>query len=482
MADGDDDEDDDEGDDGDEGEEGEEGDGTPAPTDLSETGKAQDQEMADAVPPVDVPAPAPVSETPDVEMTDSDIASSKPIPPNPFSLAPPSISLAGTSPRFEGSPLKNVVMPSPTTEFPPEIPSVASVLSPPLAPPTENPAPPAPTAPAGPLVKEDATDIGTVIGSTIAEPPSTIGGDVPEFSIPPAKPVELKSEPQNEEALLPPPPDQVGNIATTPTNEEPGMNFPATGEDRLNEEIQPGEEAVPQKPPLFHRDTDDTIKPEDSASAIFPLTEEPAAPSDDVMEDAEKVEEPIPTEAAPPPEPQPEEAKPASPPKEEAPVVAEELDLLQGLMGELDRQSEESKEKPAPEAVPEPVPEPAPEPAVEATPSIAEPETVAEPPQEPADEPADEPMKDAEPEQQEPPVAETSVPREQAVEEPKEAETEAVAEAETGPTELEAEAPKEAPKEAEAETEVETEAGVEPKLESEPTPEVKKEDEPAPSV
>lgn len=468
MADGDDDDDDEEGDDGDEGEEGEEGDGTPAPTDRNETGKAQDEQMADAAPTLDTPTPVPASETPDVEMTDSDIASSKPIPPNPFTLAPPpSISLAGTSPRFEGSPLKNVVMPSPTTEFPPEIPSVAAVLSPPLAP-IENPAA---TAPAEPLVKEDATEIGTVIESTIAEPPSTIGGDVPETSVPP---VELKSEPSNEEALLPPPPpDQVGNIATTPTNEEPGMNFPATGGERLNDEIQPGEEAVPQKPPLFHRDTDDTIKPEDSASAIFSLAEEPAAPSDNGLDNSEKVGELVPAEAAPPPEPQPEEAKPVSPPKEEEPVAAEEPDLLQGLLGELDRQAEETREKPVPEAVSEPAPELAPEPAVEPTPSIAEPPVAAEPPQEAAEEP----IKEAEPTQQEPPAAETSAPSEQAMEAPKEAVAEAGTEAGVEP-EAEAEEPKEAPKEAAAEVGT----GAEPKLESEPTPEVKKEDEPAPSV
>lgn len=497
MADGDEEDDDDDGDEGEEGEDGEEGDETPGPETGDET-KTLDQEMTDATFSVEPPA----SERSDVEMTDSEVAPSRPMPPpNPLSLAPPSISLAGlagTSPKFEGSPLKNVVMPSPTTEVPPEILSAPEPL-------------PAPEV-------EEAAEVATVVESTIAEPPSTIGGDLLDTptkeDVPEPEP-ELVPEP--EKSLLPPPPDQVGLIET-PAIEEPGMKFPESGE-QATEEVQAGEEALPVKPPLIHHDTEDTIKPDDSASASFMLEDAPA-PLEAVSEPVEEakeatppgepmVEDPMVEDSMvedPKPESPPkiEEPKVESPPKVEEPPVAEEPDLLDGLIGELDRQASETKEEVAPEPVStsapeeakEPTPEPEPEmvtapvtepvtePVAEPTPEAApesapkpSPELVPGPVSEPASEPAPEPMPEL--------VPEPEPELEPMVEAPAEGPTEAAAEpapAADSPKVIKEESPKAAEPIAEAPPAEDTappEKDEDTKMEDAKVEDTKKEEEPA---
>ncbi|CAM1506088.1 Fc.00g057290.m01.CDS01 [Cosmosporella sp. VM-42] len=412
MADGDDDHDDDESDDGEEGEEGDEGDETQTPGESSqqngtssEDPKTQDHEMTDATFAVNPPP-----EKPDTNMTDPEMSSSQLVPLNLLSLAPPAMSLAAGSPKFEGSPLKNVLIPSPTTEVPPEIPLAPAASTVPEV----IELPQAPAAPNS-TIPEAASTVAEV-SSTIAEPPSAIVGEAPETAVERDVP---KLEPSQEAALLPPPPDQVGNIATTPSAEEPSTNLPDSG-DKPAEEIQPGEEALPEpeRPSLFHNDTADTIQPDDSASASFPISV-PEAPSvPDPVPNPGPASPPAPSSAAGPApasaeeknEEVPvtefkleelEETKPPSPPVEEAPAPIDEPDLLNGLMGELDRQSADynkensvSMSAPAPELAPELVqelaPDPAPKPAVE---PAVDPTPVVEQRQEPAVEAVAEPEK-----------------------------------------------------------------------------------------
>ncbi|KAL3965254.1 hypothetical protein ACCO45_002258 [Purpureocillium lilacinum] len=198
MADGDEEDDDDDGDEGDEGEEGEEGDGQdldqrPAPD------RDQDHEMPDAAISIDPPS--------EVVSSDKEPVPKEPTPPNPLTLAPPIGSLAAGSPRTEGSPLKNVTLLSPTE------PSEPQDLQPLSVEPTQ------------------ATDVETVVESTVAEPPSTIVGEEPreatERDIPAAEPTSaeplavvsppkerspsqqaIKDETPKDEALLPPPPSK----------------------------------------------------------------------------------------------------------------------------------------------------------------------------------------------------------------------------------------------------------------------------------
>ena len=179
MVDGDDDDDDDEGDEGDEGDDGDEGDGD-EPGEDSQLGAAgesannnQDEEMTDAVLATDHP----LSEAPVAESKDG-MLPKEPTPPNPLTHAPPppSGSLPSGSPRPEGSPLKNVVSVSPTTE-------------------------PLSLRDLQPLSMETAqmTDAGAATESMVAGPPSPVVGEEPrealERDLPMAEPaIEPKTE------------------------------------------------------------------------------------------------------------------------------------------------------------------------------------------------------------------------------------------------------------------------------------------------
>lgn len=298
MADGDDDEDDD---DGDEGEEGEEGDGdsearTPADPSSAEPLKPADAEMTDAAPELPQPAAEPSG---DVEMKDESPATNEHLPTNPLTLAPPLGSLAAGPPAVEGSPLKNVVLPSPTAEEPPSLETAPAVE---------------PTRPA---------DTETVITeSLVAEPPSTIVGEEPPAAIERDIPRATSS---TEEALLPPPPDQVGNISSPKA--ETGDKTSEAETQSFKDEVQPGEEAIPDRPSLIGHDsvmtvmTEDSIRPDDSAST-HALS---GAPSEVGAGSAADTQAAV-AAAAPSPGSEP---KPA----------AQQPDLLDGLMSHLDRQS-----------------------------------------------------------------------------------------------------------------------------------------------
>ncbi|KAH8721880.1 hypothetical protein BGZ61DRAFT_447584 [Ilyonectria robusta] len=377
MADGDDDDDDnddDEGEDGNENEDGDEGAETPAESTQhgstnGDGDKAQDHEMADAVPAVETSSFDP----PDVEMGGNEVPSEPQAPPNPLSLAPPPppLNLTPSMSKLEGSPLKNVIMPSPTTEVPPDV-SLDNTFT---------------TEPVVENVK--APEATPIVEPVTTEPPSAAAEEAPETT-PDA--IAPKDESPKEDTLLPPPHEQVGNIATTPTAEDSGSTVADSAEIPI-EEVETGEEAILENPPLEQDDitmTEDAIKQEDSAPASIAMSE----PAELPPVEPEAVEDIMETDvlAEAPAEPTPEEAKPASPLKEETPVVAdaaEEPDLLGGLLGELDRQVDEKMEmelelemetlvsEPAVEPAAEPTPEPIPELALEATPESA-PEAVPE--------------------------------------------------------------------------------------------------------
>lgn len=259
MADGDDnDNDDDEEDESDEGEDeenkGEKQEAADSkPQDAAEPSESRDKEMTD-VAAVDTS----VLDNADIEMKDGEATpDSKSMPPNPLTLAPPAASLASGSPKVEGSPLKNVLISSPTKENAPIL------TEPPL-----DAMPPVPKAP--------------VDESVLAEPPSTIVGDEPEKAVDRDVPPPLGESVSTDEALLPPPPEQVGNIAS-PKQSPKASPKPdiledqqSQGNGQAKEEAQAGEELVPQKPVLPHLAesnlTEDTIRPDDSASAGRPAT------------------------------------------------------------------------------------------------------------------------------------------------------------------------------------------------------------------
>ncbi|KAJ6787178.1 hypothetical protein PWT90_05566 [Aphanocladium album] len=345
MADGDDDDDDDEeGDDDDD----EHNDSDLPDTSIVEESKDNDATMADAPP---VPA--------EVKEMVADAAAADKLPANPMTLAPPLASLASDSSKVEGSPLKNVVLPSPTEPKAPE--PLRELLQP--------------------------MDVET--DSTVAEPPSTIVGEEPEAAVN----RDLELAPAPGEALLPPPPEQVGNIATPKADE-------ASPRVSDNEEKGKDSEHMGAEKSFQHQDsimTEDTIKPEDSASVRFPLTES-GAPSEVGTASVDDMKEPGPAptsgpaegESQPEPAPEPVAAKEPSPeakPEQgEAPAPAPEKP-------EEPEPKLEVQPAPAPAAAEEPEPQSTAEPTPPAAPS---PSAVAAAPAEPVPEPESKPKPEAE--------------------------------------------------------------------------------------
>lgn len=229
-------EEEDDDDDDDEGEEGEEADASIANADERED---QDKEMTDST---EIVPPPGRSDSVDVEMKD-EVTPDRATPPNPLTLGPPLVNRGSGSPRVEGSPLKNVTIPSPTE---PRIPSSLPIVS-----------------------AQPSSDIGA--GSTAAGPPSAIVGEAPDVAtdrdLPPAT---LGTE----EALLPPPPEQVGNIsspkASPKTDDAPDKS---SGDGKAQDEVAPGEEALPDKSYQDSIATEDSMRPDDSASTKMPALE-----------------------------------------------------------------------------------------------------------------------------------------------------------------------------------------------------------------
>lgn len=311
MADGDDDDDDDEGDDVDEGDDEDQEDGDHQGDDADDS-KLQDAEMTDA-------AEEPKPPTPGVPVTDGITAEKEAaLPPNAPPIFTPALAhLASNSPKAEGSPLKNVMLQSPPrSQVRPVMPTAVAELPPASAAALEAFASPlpAPLLPAGanqPMsgaVKAEPPRTE----SLICEPPSTLGGDeddgsvdadvlmtetpAPEDSALPVKSAEESgkdeapmapsprlSPPADDAArddnLLPPPPEYVGNVSSPKADDAADASSDLRVKSR--DGLAADSSALAGRPPLYPRDsvmTEDTIKPEDSASVSFPLTEPDAPP------------------------------------------------------------------------------------------------------------------------------------------------------------------------------------------------------------
>ncbi|CAG9995595.1 unnamed protein product [Clonostachys byssicola] len=420
MADGDEnDEDEDEDDEGDEGDEGEEGEGEDTPSVQQrdsapvDEGPHLDKEMKDAAPAVE--APESKEEQMDVEMEDATLAPPPADLPKPPALASALAEASVSSPKLEGSPLKNEVLPPPESKSADEATPVLSA--------TDD----APTEPP----KDQAED-----NDPKQEPeesqhaPASVVDSLPE---PKEVTPEARVEPSTD-ALLPPPPDQVGNISSpnaSPKDESAPDHSSLSGDKAHDDEGRGGED-LSDKPTHEHSDlmsVDDPIKPEDSVSMGVPRTESGAPseaatgsvggttelelkaehssapspekpleqPSEQSPEQAleqlpeqpseqnldQPLEEPPAQSAVQAPEESleqlPDQASEQPQPASDVPAVAleasveetpqisepvqEESDLLDGLMGELDREASKTAAAGAESAGPTPVevvPEPAP--------------------------------------------------------------------------------------------------------------------------
>lgn len=472
MAEGDDDDDDDEGDDGDDGDDDDQEDGERQGDDANDS-KVQDEEMTDVVDETKPPTPS----KPVVDAMDG-IAQTDAVPPNPLTLAPPLASLATGSPKTEGSPLKIVMLQSPTeAQAPVALPPTTDALT--ESAPEPEPVPETALVPGLALEPSHLTDGESKTESMIAEPPSTVAGDdgkapagvdaamtevttqeppkaaehVDIENVEPSRSEEAPKDPSpprisspdvasRESALLPPPPDQVGNISSPKA--EDGHDRVSDNENKSKDNNQNESAVVPERPPLHAHDsvmTEDTIKPEDSASVRFP---ESGAPSEVGTASAEDTKDSAMTAAAEAMEvdqkdPSPEQISPVTGAKEDEPALFHAVPVV-----EETEPSGETKEETPKAATPplldtavadaaepkisppvvdtEPIPEtkepspPAPLPEItNDEPMAAPPEPEKSPLEEPSVEKADVPVEEEKPE---PPVEQAEPEKEEIKDEP----------------------------------------------------------------
>ncbi|KAG6045351.1 hypothetical protein E4U39_002455 [Claviceps sp. Clav50 group G5] len=296
----------------DEGEDDEEGDQQMNDADES---KVHDIEMTDAP---EEQRPVAPSGNPVVDLNAADGMTTQigTTSSNPFTLAPAIGSLVTNSPRNEGSPLKNVRFQSKSqSQSPaPTDPQAGPAVS------TE----PAKGAPISAAAAEDIpvemTSLDAVMReapaaetrteSMIAEPPSMAAGDegitrtdqdviMTEAVLDEAPMGESQSDVQQYsetlpevdrfspdmasrgDALLPPPPEQVGNITSPRAYEGPERTSDCDEKDEEDHahESQMHDDRTAALNAYSSIITEDTIQPEDSASIRFPLTES-GAPSE----------------------------------------------------------------------------------------------------------------------------------------------------------------------------------------------------------
>ncbi|EFY89569.1 LYR family protein [Metarhizium acridum CQMa 102] len=493
MADGDEDEDDDEGEDGEDGEDEDQED-VDQQGDNADDSKIRDEEMTDVV----GEAKLPTTSKPVVDAMDG-ITQTEVVPP--LTLAPPLANLATSSPRPEGSPLKNVMLQSPTEvqtqeALPPAVEDApVSGLEPTAIPGMTS-------APSLMVEKSHTTDAESKVESMIVEPASTVAGDedkapahvdvlsgdAPAGEAPKIEGLaeqehsetrpEAPSPPKTaspdvasrEEALLPPPPEQVGNISSPKADD--GQDRVSDSEDKSRESHHSDFASFSDRPPLHPHDsimTEDTIKPEDSASVRFPLTES-GAPSEvgtasveDTKDLAVAPAEPV--EGQPKAPSPPKEISPAAEAKEDTPLVNDQTQpekLEEVEVSKDDALKEATSPKPnaiitdaaepkvsPPAPEPEPIPEakeptpPAPVPEVFHEEPVSAPEEVKEAShEEAAARESDVPME--EPKAEEPAVEQTGpvgeVPKDEVKDEPTEESTVEPA-LEPAPVDIQAEAP-----------------------------------------
>ncbi|KAG5961479.1 hypothetical protein E4U58_004246 [Claviceps cyperi] len=314
----DDDEDDDEDGDGDgdggedEGEDDEEGDQQMNDADES---KVHDIEMTDA-PEEQRPVTPNNNQVVDLDAADGMITQIGTTSSNPFTLAPAIGNLATHSPRNEGSPLKNVRFQSKSQSQSPAptdsqaAPAVST--DPAKGVPNSSAATEAITVemPSLDAVMSEASAAETRTESMIAEPPSMAAGDegirridedvvMTEAALDEAPMEESQGDvqqcsetrpeldrfspnmAQRGDALLPPPPEQVGNITSPSAYERPERTSDCDEKDGEGHahELHMHDDRTATLHVYDSIITEDTIQPEDSASIQFPLTES-GAPSE----------------------------------------------------------------------------------------------------------------------------------------------------------------------------------------------------------
>lgn len=323
MADNDDDEGDDDGDDGEEGE-GEEGD---------DNADDQDQEMTDASPSA---APPSADTTMEIDGAESPL-SVKSQPPNPLLAPPLNPSLSISSPKLEGSPLKNVIMPSPTE---------------PLGNPLSPPAPEATTSvpEAEPVEAAISQDPSPVPEADTADPPAETKSPVEEN-----KPVVEAEVSTTETTTVVPPQDQVDNVsppgpaADVSVEQETKNTLDAVAAPAIEPQVPSPEIATNEDKPSEPTAAEVPSEPKQDSPLQTPAVEEtaPAVPEIQAPEPVPEPAESVPAaEEAPAPVPVPAATAPAS--TEEGP------DLLAGLETALDKQSPSDEQHAAAAAEPAP--------------------------------------------------------------------------------------------------------------------------------
>ncbi|KAK1990222.1 hypothetical protein LX36DRAFT_664432 [Colletotrichum falcatum] len=337
MADNDDEEGDDDGDEGDDDGDEEQRDG--------ENTDSQDQEMTDASPTVPTPVADATTELADPE---SPVSKRAAPPANPISLPLPAMHLANASPK--GSPLKNVVLPSPTDPSP-EFSLISEALAPQAEPQAE---------PRSELQQEDVkADVPMTDGpETVTEAPAE-----PLNTAAPVQPpaVDTTTEDAQDASSLPPA-DKVGDIVSPMAETRSTFSLATTAETEASgTRLESGDQTVGSNQPLSDAMVLDVPEaPEASNAADAPdipdvITTSEVAPADDrpapVVEDITEKKEATPPPAAPsaaeePPAPAPE-AESIAPAVEEMPLAPEQP-------AEAIRSPVEEASPKSPAALPEP--------------------------------------------------------------------------------------------------------------------------------
>ncbi|WYZ39382.1 hypothetical protein EsH8_III_001296 [Colletotrichum jinshuiense] len=421
MADNDEEDGDDDGDDGEDGDDGDEEQRDGENTD------SQDQEMTDASPTVPTPTVDTLTELTDPE---SPVPKRAALPPNPINLAPPH--LANSSPK--GSPLKNVVLPSPT-EPPTQFSPIAEALVPKSEP--------------------EQADVPMADGPEPASQAPTEPVDA--AAIPDQPPVDTMAE-DVQDATFIPPAEKVGDIVSPMAETRSTFSLATTAETEASgTRLESGDQTVasndaPQDLMALDipeelgtaqaSEASDTPKiPDVISTSEVPSAEELPAPAvEDMMEQDEDSTPVPPTSIEEPPAPAP------APEAESGAPVVEDVPSAPPVLEQPSEPAQSPAKSPAksPAALPEP---PAPiEPPVVAAADIPPEIPVEVPVEAPAEVPVEVPVETPVEAAVEAAVeAPAEAPVETFVDAPAEAPIDVPIEAPAAPVEALAEAPAEVP-------------------------------------
>ncbi|KAK1980248.1 hypothetical protein LZ30DRAFT_782883 [Colletotrichum cereale] len=322
MADNDEDEGDDDGDEGDDDGDDEQRDG--------ENTDSQDQEMADASPAVPKPTADASTELADPE---SPVPKRAAPPANPISLPPlPAMHLANSSPK--GSPLKNVVLPSPT-EPSPQFSLISEALAPKIEPRAEPQSEPQQADAQADVKADEQADVPMTDGlETASEAPAEPLHTVAPDQLPS---VDTMTEDARDASALPPA-DKVGDIVSPMAETRSTFSLATTAETEASgTRLESGDQTVASnQAPQDAMVLDAPEASEASQVADVPeipevITTSEAAPADessapaveDITEEKETTPPVPPTSTDEPPAPAPE-AEAIAPVVEEMPLAPEQ--------------------------------------------------------------------------------------------------------------------------------------------------------------